>query len=234
MATSSSSGEEDLTPPPTPPPPPPSFTGPSQNPASPFYIHPSKSLTFVIVTPPLTANNFQSWSCSFRMALISKHKMDFLNGSIPIPQLTDPIYSSWERCNVLLMSWLLNSLSPSIAQSVIFFEHAIDIWNDLRERFSQGDLLRVAEFQEEIYTLKQGSLSVTDYCTTLKSLWEELDNYRPLSPSSCSAKTYHQQDFIIRFLKGLDERFAMVRSQILLLDPLPFANRVFPMIIQHE
>ena len=56
------------------------------------------------------------------------------------------------------MSWLLNSLSPSIAQSVIFFEHAIDIWNDLRERFSQGDLLRVAELQEEIYALKQASL----------------------------------------------------------------------------
>ena len=67
-------------------------------------------------------------------------------------------------------------------------------------------------------------LSVTDYYSTLKSLWEELDNYRPLPPCSCSAKTYHQQDFIIRFLKGLDERFAMVRSQILLLDPLPSAN----------
>ena len=90
------------------------------------------------------------------------------------------------------MSWLLNSLSPSIAQSVIFFEHAIDIWNDLREHFSQGDLLRFVELQEEIYALKQGSLSVTDYYTTFKSLWEGLDNYRPLPPCSCSAKTYHQ------------------------------------------
>ena len=80
MATSGSSGEDDST-----PPPPPSFIDPSQNPASPFYIHPSENPTSVIVTPPLTANNFQSWSRSFRMALISKHKMGFLNGTIPIP-----------------------------------------------------------------------------------------------------------------------------------------------------
>ncbi|WVZ03263.1 hypothetical protein V8G54_024069 [Vigna mungo] len=67
------------------------------------------------------------------MALISKNKMDFLNGAIPIPETIDPLYPSWERCNALLMSWILNSLSPSIAQSVMFFSgplilrHTIDL-----------------------------------------------------------------------------------------------------------
>ncbi|WVY96787.1 hypothetical protein V8G54_028938 [Vigna mungo] len=214
--------------------PPPHFVDPNQNPSSPFYIHPSESPSSVVVSPPRSANNFQSWYRSFRMALISKNKMGFLNGNIPIPATTDPLYPSWERCNTLLMSWILSSLSPSIAQSVVFFERAIDVWIDLRERFSQGDLIRVAELQEEIYLLKQGALSVTDFYAHLKSLWEELDNYQTLTPCSCSARTYHSQDFIIRFLKGLDDQFAMVRSQILLLDPLPSANRVFSMIIQHE
>lgn len=104
----------------------------------------------------------------------------------------------------------------------------------IQERFSQGDLLRIAELQEEVYALKQGSQSVTDYFTQLKSLWEELDNYRPMTPCTCPSQTYHKQDFIIRFLKGLDERFSVVRSQVLLLDPLPSVNRVFSMVIQHE
>ena len=106
----------------------------------------------------------------------------------------------------------MNSVSQSIAQSVIYFDYAADIWNDLRKRFSQGDLLRIAELQEEIYALKQGSQNVTDYFTNLKTVWEELDNYRPLSFCNCPARTYHQQDFIIRFLKGLYERFSVVRS----------------------
>lgn len=50
------------------------------------------------------------------------------------------------------------------------------------ERFSQGDLLRIVELQEEVYGLKQGSHTVTDYYTKLKSIWEELDNYRPMIP----------------------------------------------------
>ena len=168
------------------------------------------------------------------MALISKNKMGFLNGTILVPESTDPLFSAWERCNTLILSWLLNSLSQSIAQSVIYLDNAVDVWNDLKERFSQSDLLRIAELQEEVYALKQGSQSVTDYFTMLKSVWEELDNYRPMIPCSCSAKTYHQQDFIIRFLKGLDEHFSIVRSQVLLMDPLPSINRVFSMVIQHE
>ncbi|KHN48801.1 hypothetical protein glysoja_030571, partial [Glycine soja] len=50
------------------------------------------------------------------------------------------------RCNTLIMSWILNSISPSIAQSVIFLECAVDIWDDLRERFSQSDLLQPNSF----------------------------------------------------------------------------------------
>nr|KYP37860.1 hypothetical protein KK1_040927 [Cajanus cajan] len=69
---------------------------------------------------------------------------------------------------------------------------------------------------------------------TLKASWEELDNFRPFPPCDCQARVYHQQDFIIRFLKGLDDRFNVVRSQILLMDPLPFVNRVFSMVIQNE
>ena len=132
------------------------------------------------------------------------------------------------------MSWLLNSLSPSIAQSVIFLEYATDIWNDLRECFSQGDLLRIAELQEEIYGLSQGNRLLSDFYTALKTLWEELDNYRPFVTCSCEAKKCHQQDFVIRFLKGLDECFFVVRSQILFMDPLPTVNRVFSMVVQHE
>lgn len=31
----------------------------------------------------------------------------------------------------------------------------IDVWNDLKERFFQGDLVRVSELQQKIYALEQ-------------------------------------------------------------------------------
>ncbi|WVZ10156.1 hypothetical protein V8G54_014686 [Vigna mungo] len=77
---------------------------PSLVPSSPFYIHPSEGPSFVSITHVLTENNYHSWSRSFRMALISKNKMGFLMGSIPVPSPTNISYHSWERCNTLIMS----------------------------------------------------------------------------------------------------------------------------------
>ncbi|XP_072080878.1 uncharacterized protein [Arachis hypogaea] len=203
----------------------------AQDPINPFYIHPSENLTSVLVTPVLTGNNYHSWCRSFSMAIISKNKYGFL--SIPSPLTDDPLFPIWEHCNNLL-SWLFHSLSPSITQSVVYFSTASSVWTDLKERFFQSDILRIAELQEEIYALRQGNQSVTEFYTSLKTLWEELDNSRLLSVCNCPAKTHRSQDFIIRFLKGLDERFSVVRSQVLLLDPLPPVTRVFALVVQHE
>jgi len=59
------------------------------------------------------------------------------------------------------------------------------IWNNLRERFSHSDLLRVGELQQDLYSLKQGTLSVSDFFTELTTIWEELENYRPTFHCIC-------------------------------------------------
>ncbi|KHN19102.1 hypothetical protein glysoja_045934, partial [Glycine soja] len=43
---------------------------------------------------------------------------------------------------------------------------------------------------------------------------------------------YREQDYVMRFLMGLNDNFDGVRSQILLMDPLPNVTRVFSMVIQ--
>jgi hypothetical protein len=180
-----------------------------------------------------------------RRALGGKLKLEFVDGTIPVVlDPFDPSFRAWNRCNMLVHSWILNSVSESIAQSLVFMENAVDVWNDLRERFSQGDLVRIAELQQEIYALKQDSRSVTEFHSTLKILWEELELYFPIPACTCraqcsceamrSARTNHTLLHVIRFLTGLNDNFAVVKSQILLLDPLPPLNKVFSMVLQHE
>lgn len=65
--------------------------------------------------------------------------------------------------------------------------------------------------------------SVNSYFNRLKGLWEELKNYRP----NVNNTDYKFEDQIKQFLMGLDEQFSNVRSQILLMDPLPSLNKVF-------
>ena len=150
---------------------------PSLNPSSPYYIHASETPSLVLVPKVLAGPNYHVWARSMRRALISKNKFKFLDGTITKPDPFDPMYEAWERCNTTIHSWLMHSISPAIARSVDSIEDAATVWNDLKERFSQGDFLRLSKLQHELYTFKQGNLSVIEYFTELKSMWEDLENF---------------------------------------------------------
>jgi hypothetical protein len=178
-------------------------------------------------------------------ALGGKNKFDFVDGSIPVPTDFDPNFKAWNRCNMLVHSWIMNSVEDSIAQSIVFLENAIDVWNELKERFSQGDFIRISKLQCEIFSLKQDSRSVTQFFTALKVLWEELEAYLPTLVCACpnrcmcitcvmNAKHQHEITCSIRFLTGLNDSFDLVRSQILLINPLPTMNKIFSIVMQHE
>ncbi|XP_052489312.1 retrovirus-related Pol polyprotein from transposon RE1 isoform X2 [Gossypium raimondii] len=213
-------------------------------PSSPYYLHPNEKPALVLVSPVLSSSNYHAWSRAMTMAFLFKNKLQFVDGTITVPPRTDPLYSAWERCNTMVLSWLHHSISPSIMNSVLWLDFAYDIWRDLRERFSQGDVFRISALQEEINAFKQDDRSVTDYFTELKILWDELMNFRPIPVCSCSPscycgvfvtlQKYHDNDYVIRFLKGLHDRFAAIRSQIMLIDPLPPINKVFSLVIQQE
>lgn len=115
----------------------------------------------------------------------SQNKFRFVNGTIGIFPPQDLNYDAWEWCNNLVQSWLVSLISPPIAQTVVFLENAVDVWNELRERFSKADRIRIADLQNSISTLLQGNSSVIEYYTALKSFWEELEHYRPLCHCEC-------------------------------------------------
>ena len=215
---------------------------PILDPTSPYYVHPSDGPSSISITPVLNGSNYHSWARSMRRALGGKMKFDFVDGTIQIPTDSfDPTFRAWTRCNMLVHSWIMRSVSDSIGQSIVFMENAIDVWNDLKERFAQGDLVRISELQQEIYSLKQDNRTVTDFFSQLKILWEELELYMPIPHCSCrircsceamrSARNNHNLLHVIRFLTGLNEEYNVVKSQIFLLDPLPPLNKIFSMVI---
>ncbi|KAK4254363.1 hypothetical protein QN277_009759 [Acacia crassicarpa] len=210
----------------------------SPNLLSPYYLHPNENPSLVLVNPVLTGPNYHTWSRSMRMALQSKNKLAFVDRSILIPSISSPTYSAWLQCNTMVCSWLVRAISPTIAQSILWMDKAYDIWTDLKDRFAQSDIFRVAELQDDMFSFRQGDLSMSDYYTKLKILWDEYVTLRPITRCpcnfTCSCVKYHENDYTLRFLKGLNERFAVVKSQIMLLDPLPSVNRVFSMLLQQE
>jgi len=49
-----------------------------------------------------------------------------------------------------------------------------------------------------------------------------------------AAPEFRSEDQVIQFLTGLNDNFGVVKTQVLLLDPLPSINRVYSLVVQEE
>ncbi|WVZ21680.1 hypothetical protein V8G54_009002 [Vigna mungo] len=160
-----------------------------------YYLHPGENPSAALVSPFLDSTNYNSWSWSMLTALSAKNKSEFVDQTLSKPSTTDDLYPAWKRCNNMVVSWLVHSVSPSIRQSILWMNQA-------------------------------------DYFSKLRVIWDELECYRPdlsytcIPACSCKALTESierkQQDHIMmQFLGGLNDQYNTVRTNSLMMDPLP-------------
>ena len=95
------------------------------------------------------------------MALVIKNKICFVDGYIIQPSINDLVYGLWSRCNSMVMSWILHSISKDLAESIMYLDSSIDMWNDLFDRFHQGNNPRVFQIKQLLGNLVHGSCDVS-------------------------------------------------------------------------
>ncbi|XP_050136318.1 uncharacterized protein LOC126612060 [Malus sylvestris] len=213
---------------------------PSSDPASPFFVHHSDHPGMMLVSTKLTGENYGTWCRSMSIALSAKNKLGFVDGSVEQPSAkTKPTESAlWQRCNDMILMWIINTLSSNLATSVVYMTTAKDVWDDLRERFSQQNVSRLFEIQRELARLTQSQQPINVYFTKLKGLWDEMDSYQTLKPCSCGAVQSNNEQVertkVLQILMGLDDSYSAIRGQILLIQPLPSIRSVYSMLTQEE
>jgi hypothetical protein len=195
--------------------------------SNPFFTHHSDHPGLILISKPLNGDNYSTWKRAMTLALNSKNKLGFVNGSIRAPsEDNDPEeHAAWSRCNDMVHSWIINTLNPEISDSVIYYSTAYEVWEDLHERFSQSNAPRIFEIQRDIACLRQEQLSVSTYYTKLKGLWDELASYNDTVHG-----TQQEQQKLMQFLMGLNESYSAIRGQILLMNPLPSVRQAYSSI----
>ncbi|WCJ34991.1 hypothetical protein M5689_016264 [Euphorbia peplus] len=211
---------------------------------SPYYLHPTENPNLQLVSPILNAFNYRPWTRAMKTALLAKNKYVFVTGVLPMPAEPESLAAAWIRCNSMVVSWITTSVCPSIARDILWLESAVDIWSMLKSRFSRGVSMRIYEIQEAILRLTQGSYSVAEYYAKLKGFWEELVDFRAVSQCKCTnccccdsikkIRMYREEDCVIKFLSGLNVEFDVIRTRILLMEPLPCLESVFALVVEHE
>ncbi|XP_019227716.1 PREDICTED: uncharacterized protein LOC109209000 [Nicotiana attenuata] len=142
----------------------------------------------------------------------------------------------------MVTSWILNSLSKEIADSVEYANDAVELWRELEDHYEQTNGARLYQIQKEINDLSQGTLDITTYYTQLKKLWEELSTFSAKTQCSCQCTCRAKENMhkaeqdrrLIQFLMGLNEVYTEVRGNILMMNPLPSMAQAFSLLIQDE
>ncbi|KAL1214678.1 hypothetical protein V5N11_030245 [Cardamine amara subsp. amara] len=104
-------------------------------------------------------------------------------------------------------------------------------------RFYITNLPRSYQLTQQIWSLQQGSMSLSDYYTALKTLWDDLDgSYCVITCQNCKccvatvSKDEHAK--IVKFFAGLNESYATIRNQILMKKTIPDLAEIYNLLDQ--
>ncbi|KAL6320321.1 hypothetical protein AAG906_007018 [Vitis piasezkii] len=154
----------------------------NQHSGSPYFLPNGDHPRMILVSHSLTGPNFNTWSRSMTTALTARNKIAFIDGTLPRPDSGHLLYNAWIRYNSMVTSWILNSVSKEIVDSLLYIETVSKIWQDLRDRFHQSNGPRIFQIKKHPIALNQGAMDVNSYFTRLKILWDEYKDFQPLPP----------------------------------------------------
>jgi len=174
------------------------------------------------------------------IALESKNKWSFIDGSLPRPAESEPIHKIWNRCNSMVKYWLLNVVNQEIYDSILYFNDAAEVWIDLIKRFHISNLPRKYQLEQDIRSLRQGALDLSTYYTKMKTLWQKLASTKSQKRCKCNCGKVEElledteTSRVIQFLMGLNESYANVRGQIINKKNRPSLSEIYNMLDQDQ
>ena len=214
------------------------YTDPSHD----LFLHPSDNPNNILVSELLNGKNYGTWKKYVEIALISKNKLGFVLSTCPRPDATSPLLGRWDRCDKMVISWLLHAVEKRIADNILFSSSSRQIWLDLEQRFGQSDGTKFFQVKKDLYSISQGNHDVATYFTKIKKLWDEYDSMLAVPTCACgiNCATYvHNQKMkekeqLIQLLVGLNDVYKGVRGNILTSRPLPNVSEAYYMLLQEE
>nr|XP_009621429.1 uncharacterized protein LOC104113050 [Nicotiana tomentosiformis]XP_016510976.1 PREDICTED: uncharacterized protein LOC107828215 [Nicotiana tabacum] len=110
----------------------------------------------------------------------------------------------WERCNAIVLSWLMNYVAQNLISEIAYTTNAQTLLKELRERFDKDEF-------EALVPLPDCDCSKSKDCVV-----------------------FLQRLKLYQFFMGLNANYLQARSQILLMFPLPTVNQTYAMLISDE
>ncbi|KAJ0541120.1 putative transcription factor interactor and regulator CCHC(Zn) family [Helianthus annuus] len=172
------------------------------------------------------------------LALQVKNKIGFVDGSCIRSKTDEVLGRQWDRCNSIVLSWILNSVSEELYLGLVYSKIASDVWKDLKDTYYKIDGSVVFNMYQKINSFSQNGMPVSEYYHKLSCMWKQLDQLLALPACSCDAsKQFNDFNHLIKlmqFLMGLDSSYQSVRTNLLTRETFPSVKDAFSVISREE
>ncbi|XP_071690729.1 uncharacterized protein [Rutidosis leptorrhynchoides] len=173
----------------------------------PLYLHPSDTSGAPLITQKLKGTeNYNVWSCALKLALQTKNKLGFIDGSCARFEYEDDdiAESVWTE---------IKETYDKIDASVTF-----NLYQNINSCSQAGQPL--SDYYHKLNAMWRqfdNMIKIDDIVSANKSFQE-----------------HNQFLKLMQFLMGLDDVYVPIRSQILTSDPVPNVKTAFSIISRHE
>ncbi|XP_056698324.1 uncharacterized protein [Spinacia oleracea] len=212
----------------------------------PLFIAVNESAATPLGSILFDGKNFLNWSRSIRIALGAKNKLGFLEGKHPKPSEGPDEIQKWTRCDYMVRSWLLATMKPEVASSLVTMQSTKRLWEEIVERHGQTSAPLLFQLKKDMWELQQGYLSVSEYYCKLKDFWDQISEIEDIPECSCGAlakcscsivkKMIERESStkLMKFLMGLNSDYEQMKTNFLGMDPLMPVNKVYNLVMQVE
>ena len=86
----------------------------------------------------------------------------------------NPAYEDWLQKDQLVLSWINNSLTPSVLSTVARSKSSHETWVSLEKRSASQSHNRIMHLRNELFNTKSKGLSITDFVDKVTHITDNL------------------------------------------------------------
>lgn len=81
------------------------------------------------------SENYSIWSRAMKLEILGRNKLGFIDGTCKKADFGSNLVALRERCNVIMLSWIMNCVSKELLGGIMYSSDAASVWYDLKEKF---------------------------------------------------------------------------------------------------
>ncbi|KAL0318752.1 UNVERIFIED_CONTAM: hypothetical protein Sangu_2031400 [Sesamum angustifolium] len=107
----------------------------------------------VMISAPLSGNNWLTWSRSIRIVLEGKDQLGFVDGTCLKPADGSTKLKQWWIADSVVRTWILSTISKDIVNAFLYAASARSLWLELEARYGEWDGPLLYKIQREISSI---------------------------------------------------------------------------------